>query len=77
MQLELVSTARDRMIALSARMSEGLIGLETLVERLVISLLSGGHVLIEGAPGLAKTRAVKLLAQALMPALPVFNAPRT
>ncbi len=46
-------------------MSEGLIGLETLVERLVISLLSGGHVLIEGAPGLAKTRAVKLLAAGL------------
>ncbi len=39
-----------------------LIGREALVERLLIALLTGGHVLIEGAPGLAKTRAVKLFA---------------
>lgn len=41
----------------------GLIGRSPLVERLLIALLTGGHVLIEGAPGLAKTRAVKRLAQ--------------
>jgi MoxR-like ATPase len=34
-----------------------------LVERLLIGLLAGGHLLVEGAPGLAKTRAVKLLSQ--------------
>ena len=39
-----------------------LIGRSPLVERLLIGLLTGGHVLIEGAPGLAKTRAVRLLA---------------
>ncbi len=39
-----------------------LIGREALVERLLIALLTGGHVLIEGAPGLAKTRAVKQFA---------------
>lgn len=48
---------------LSGHLSEGLIGMSTLIERLLIGLLSGGHLLIEGAPGLAKTRAVKLLAQ--------------
>ncbi len=40
-----------------------LIGRETLIDRLLVALLVGGHVLIEGAPGLAKTRAVKLFAQ--------------
>ncbi|MEM1045368.1 MAG: AAA family ATPase [Pseudomonadota bacterium] len=40
-----------------------LIGRETLIDRLLVALLVGGHVLIEGAPGLAKTRAVKLFAK--------------
>ena len=39
-----------------------LIGRSPLVERLLIGLLTGGHVLVEGVPGLAKTRAVRLLA---------------
>jgi MoxR-like ATPase len=39
-----------------------LIGRSKLVERLIIALLAGGHVLIEGAPGVGKTRAVKRLA---------------
>ncbi|MEO0624621.1 MAG: AAA family ATPase [Pseudomonadota bacterium] len=39
-----------------------LIGRSPLVERLLIGLLTGGHVLVEGIPGLAKTRAVRLLA---------------
>jgi len=46
-------------------LSAGLIGSETLVERLLIGILTGGHLLIEGAPGLAKTRAVKRLSAAL------------
>ena len=53
--------ARD----LAAQMEAGLIGRAPLVERLLIALLTGGHVLIEGAPGLAKTRAVHLLADGL------------
>lgn len=52
-------------IALSGHVAAGLIGLETLVERLMTALLAGGHVLIEGPPGLAKTRAVKRLAGGL------------
>ena len=43
----------------------GLIGHEGMVERLAIGLLTGGHLLIEGPPGLAKTRAVKRLAAGL------------
>lgn len=52
-------------ITLAASVSSGLIGHEVLVERLMISLLSAGHLLIEGPPGLAKTRAVKRLAEGL------------
>ncbi|WP_167644749.1 AAA family ATPase [Mameliella alba] len=48
--------------ALAAQMEAGLVGHAALVERLMIALLTGGHVLIEGAPGLAKTRSVRRLA---------------
>jgi MoxR-like ATPase len=39
------------------------VGQEAMVERLLISLLTGGHVLLEGVPGLAKTLAVRTLAE--------------
>jgi MoxR-like ATPase len=42
-----------------------IIGQEGLVERLLITLLADGHLLVEGPPGLAKTRAIKALAHAL------------
>ena len=45
--------------------SKQLVGQEKLVDSLLIGLLTGGHVLIEGVPGLAKTRAVKALAAAV------------
>ena len=42
-----------------------LVGQERLLDRLLIALLTGGHVLLEGVPGLAKTTAVRTLAQSL------------
>jgi MoxR-like ATPase len=60
-----VATAAGRIAALQVFLESGLIGGAVLVERLLIGLLADGHLLIEGAPGLAKTRAVKLLAQGL------------
>src|SRR4030095_11766259 len=42
-----------------------IIGQETLIHRLVSTLICGGHLLVEGAPGLAKTRAIKELASAV------------
>ncbi len=42
-----------------------LVGQEAMVERLLIGLLTGGHVLLEGVPGLAKTLTVRCLAQAI------------
>ena len=50
---------------LQSYLTAGLIGHEVLVERLLVALLTGGHVLLEGAPGLAKTRAVKRLSDAV------------
>jgi len=56
---------RDAMRSLQDRMSASIIGQERIVERLVIGLLGNGNLLIEGLPGLAKTRAVKSLARNL------------
>ncbi|MCF6339036.1 MAG: AAA family ATPase, partial [Gammaproteobacteria bacterium] len=42
-----------------------IIGQQALVERLLIALLADGHLLVEGAPGLAKTTAIKELAAVL------------
>ncbi len=42
-----------------------LVGQEKLVDRMLIALISGGHILLEGVPGLAKTTAVRTLSQAL------------
>jgi len=56
---------RGRVAALAAALEGGLVGRTPLVERLLVALLTGGHVLIEGSPGLAKTRAVKRLADGL------------
>ena len=42
-----------------------IVGQEKLLDRMMIALITGGHILLEGVPGLAKTTAVKTLAQAL------------
>ena len=50
---------------LKLKLQESIIGQEHLVERLLISLLADGHLLVEGAPGLAKTKAIKALSDCL------------
>jgi MoxR-like ATPase len=50
---------------LRQHLQERIIGQERLVESLLIALLADGHLLVEGAPGLAKTTAIKELAAAL------------
>src|SRR5262249_36787700 len=42
-----------------------IVGQQYLLERLLVGLLANGHVLVEGVPGLAKTTAVKTLAQTI------------
>jgi MoxR-like ATPase len=46
-------------------MGEAIIGQRDVIERLLVGLLAGGHVLLEGVPGLAKTLTVSTLAQAI------------
>ncbi len=58
-------TARDEILELKSLMGSSIIGQEAVVERLLIGLLANGNLLIEGLPGLAKTRAVKALAENL------------
>lgn len=50
---------------LKNRITQSVIGQEDLTQRLIIGLLADGNLLLEGLPGLAKTRAVKILAQQL------------
>lgn len=51
--------------ALQSWLHTQIIGQEKLIERLLIALLADGHLLVEGAPGLAKTRAIKILSKAI------------
>ncbi len=51
--------------ALREQISRTILGQRTLVDRLLIALLADGHLLVEGAPGLAKTTAIKELAAGL------------
>ncbi len=50
---------------LSMEMNKVIVGQKHMVERLLIGLLGGGHILLEGVPGLAKTLAINTLAKAV------------
>lgn len=55
----------DSIRALNQYVNEHIIGQQLLVDRLLIALLCDGHLLVEGAPGLAKTRAIKVLSEGI------------
>ena len=55
--------AENVLNVLKQYVTRNVIGQETLVNRLLIALLADGHLLVEGAPGLAKTRAIKVLSE--------------
>ena len=50
---------------LMMEINKSIVGQKTMMERLLIALLGNGHILLEGVPGLAKTLAIKSLAQAI------------
>ena len=58
-------TVRNAVLRLKDYLTSQIVGQDALVERLLIALLADGHLLVEGPPGLAKTRAIKALAHAL------------
>lgn len=53
---------RENILALEQWLSSQIIGQEKLVNRLLVAMLADGHLLVQGAPGLAKTKAIKTLA---------------
>ncbi len=65
--IELVSTkkrlslSQQEILQLKQFASEKIIGQQSLINRLLIAILADGHLLVEGAPGLAKTRAIKVI----------------
>ena len=60
-----VSRLHDAFGSLREDLSRQVVGQSALIERLLIALLADGHLLVEGAPGLAKTTAIRALAQRL------------
>jgi MoxR-like ATPase len=71
MQID-VQQIKDRVVEQSesvhrllAELSKTVVGQKEMISRLLVGLLSDGHILLEGVPGLAKTTAIKSLAQSL------------
>ncbi|MCX7591428.1 MAG: MoxR family ATPase [Kiritimatiellae bacterium] len=62
---DLVREQKKLIDSLRAEVTKVIVGQEKLVDRMLIALISGGHILLEGVPGLAKTTAIKTLAAAL------------
>jgi MoxR-like ATPase len=60
-----VERAGESMIRVRDEVGRAVVGQRAMIDRLLIGLLTGGHVLLEGLPGLAKTLAVSSLARAL------------
>ena len=58
-------TQIDAITTLKNWMAQHIIGQEKLIDRLLIALLADGHLLVEGAPGLAKTKAIKNLSEGI------------
>lgn len=57
--------SQQEIVKLKQAVSAKIVGQQGLIERLLISILADGHLLVEGAPGLAKTRAIKVLGESI------------
>lgn len=60
-----MTSAQKALDQLRQQISAQVVGQERLVERMLVALLADGHLLVEGAPGLAKTRAINALSQGI------------
>ncbi|MEL6923262.1 MAG: MoxR family ATPase [Bacteroidota bacterium] len=65
MQKEKIDTLLSKTTALKAEIHKRIIGQEETIDQLLIAFLAGGHALLEGVPGLAKTLMVSTLAEAV------------
>mgnify|MGYP001016935118 CR=1 FL=1 len=61
----LVTAQAETLAKIRQEVNKVIVGQEKLIDRLLIALITGGHILLEGVPGLAKTTAVRTLADAL------------
>lgn len=59
------SVTQTALVKLKDYINQQIIGQDVLVERMLIGLLADGHILVEGAPGLAKTRAINVLSKGI------------
>lgn len=60
-----MSEIQNKIMALTEFMNSKIIGQKDLVKKMIITMLAEGHALVEGAPGLAKTKAIKTLADCI------------
>lgn len=60
-----MNTALERVQAVNNWLNSRIVGQKAFTQRLMMALLVGGHLLVEGAPGLAKTRAIKELSRGI------------
>ena len=63
--MDTATSTREAIYRLRDFVSQRILGQERLVERLLVALLCDGHLLVEGPPGLAKTRAIKILGEGI------------
>ncbi|NQU41580.1 MAG: AAA family ATPase, partial [Lentisphaerae bacterium] len=62
---DLIKQQAEAIERLRQEINKVLVGQEKLIDRMLVGLVTGGHILLEGVPGLAKTTAVQTLAKAL------------
>ena len=63
--MALLMSLQDKFSLLKQNLSQEIIGQERLIERIIVALLADGHLIVEGAPGLAKTRAINALSKSV------------
>ncbi len=60
-----MSETKEKILALQKYLDSQIVGQKDLVKKLIMTLLADGHALLEGAPGLAKTKAIKTMAECI------------
>ncbi len=62
---EVIAASKEQIDRLRSEISRVIVGQDKMISRLLVGVLTGGHILLEGVPGLAKTTAIRSLANAL------------
>ena len=65
LSVDVVAASKEKIDSLRSEIGRVVVGQEKMISRLLVGVLTGGHILLEGVPGLAKTTAIRSLAAAL------------